>query len=57
MVQNDDGEWVVNEAYLDGAGDEDTGTDEADVTDEADADGDYPVVENVFAEEETTADD
>jgi cyclic pyranopterin phosphate synthase len=44
MVRNGDGEWVVNEKYLDGQTAETS-------ADSDDAEGEYPVVENVFAED------
>jgi cyclic pyranopterin phosphate synthase len=57
MVRNGDGEWVVNETYLDDAtGDDDEADDRSD-----DGEGEYPVVENVFADDSDedvgTADD
>ncbi|MEF8852977.1 MAG: GTP 3',8-cyclase MoaA [Haloarculaceae archaeon] len=43
MVRNGDGEWVVNEQYLDDGPAEVAGDDEPE--------GEYPVVENVFADD------
>jgi cyclic pyranopterin phosphate synthase len=55
MVRNGDGEWVINEAYLDG-GAVDAGPGE-DGTEDSETEGEYPLVEDVFAEDEATADD
>jgi len=44
MVRNGDGEWVINEEYLD------DGPDDADPA-EDDPEGEYPLVEDVFAED------
>jgi len=58
MVRNGDGEWVVNEKYLDDPSDDDGDPAEGEAPD--DAESEYPVVENVFTEdpEDTgTADD
>jgi cyclic pyranopterin phosphate synthase len=54
MVRDGDGEWVVNEKYLDG-GSGGEGTDE-DAADPNEAEDD-PLVEDVFVDEEATADD
>ena len=57
MVRNGDGEWVVNEKYLDDS----AGGDETEGETSGDDEGEYPVVENVFAEDSDedigTADD
>jgi len=49
MVRDEDGQWVVNETYVqdpDGSAGDDA---------QADAEGEYPVVENAFADDEDTA--
>ncbi|PSP34018.1 GTP 3',8-cyclase MoaA [Halobacteriales archaeon QH_10_67_22] len=48
MVRDEDGQWVVNETYVQDP--DGSAGDDAD-----DADGEYPVVENVFADDEDTA--